>query len=53
MKINEKGFWMKYGTPEYDGKPFIWSESEWSDQPLREVPDIVEGQFQLTNVYME
>lgn len=49
----EKGFWMKYGTAEYDGEPFIWSESDWSDQELRNVPDRVEGEFELTNVYMK
>ncbi len=48
-----KGFWMKYGTAEYDGKPFIWSQSEWKDQKLRGVPDRVDGEFELFNVYME
>ncbi len=37
---------MKYGTPVFDGKPFIWSESDWSDQVLRFVPDVVAGDWQ-------
>ncbi|MBK8050614.1 MAG: hypothetical protein IPK16_28030 [Anaerolineales bacterium] len=39
-------FWMKYGTPVFDGKPFIWSESQWKGQPLRHVPDVVAGDWQ-------
>lgn len=40
-------FWMKYGTAEFKGKPFIWSESAWKSQPLRGVPDRVEGPWAL------
>lgn len=39
-------FWMKYGTPHVHGKPFIWSDSQWSSQKRRDVPDIVNGSFQ-------
>ncbi|RIK09553.1 MAG: hypothetical protein DCC49_05865 [Acidobacteria bacterium] len=44
-------FWMKYGTPVFEpppaggGKPFIWSESQWSNQKLRQVPDVVTGEW--------
>jgi hypothetical protein len=34
-------FWMKYGTPVFIGKPFIWSESQWKNQKLRDVPNVV------------
>ena len=47
-----KAFWMKFGTPYIDGKPFIWSESQWKGQKLREVPDIVDGQWVLLNAYV-
>ncbi len=47
-----KTFWMKFGTPYIDGKPFIWSESQWKGQKLREVPDIVDGQWTLLNAYV-
>ena len=40
-------FWMKYGTAVFKGKPFIWSESAWKSQPLRGVPDRVEGPWVL------
>ncbi len=40
-------FWMKFGTAEFDGEPFIWSESQWKDWELRNVPDRLEGEFQL------
>lgn len=47
-----KAFWMKFGTPYIDGKPFIWSESQWKDQKLREVPDVVDGEWTLLNAYI-
>lgn len=46
-------FWMKFGTPKIDGKPFIWSESQWSDQPLRDAPNVVDGDFQLLGLHLE
>lgn len=45
--------WMKYGTAIIDDKPFIWSESQWSDQTLRGVPDSVNGTFQLLRSYIK
>jgi len=45
-------FWMKFGTAKINNTPFIWSESDWSDQPLRNVPDVVDGEFILPNNYM-
>ncbi len=45
-----QAFWMKYGTPHISGKPFIWSESLWAGQKLREVPNVVDGNYQLLNL---
>ena len=47
-----KAFWMKYGTPHVNGKPFIWSESAWKGQKLRDVPNTVDGTFTLLNTYI-
>ena len=47
-----KTFWMKYGTPSINGKPFIWSESLWSGWKLRSVPDRVDGEYTLLNAYI-
>ncbi|MBN1995245.1 MAG: hypothetical protein JW953_21325 [Anaerolineae bacterium] len=47
-----KAFWMKYGTPSVDGKPFIWSESEWKGQKLRDVPDRLDGEWTFLNGYI-
>ncbi|MFQ3573732.1 MAG: hypothetical protein SNJ53_03770, partial [Thermodesulfovibrionales bacterium] len=47
-----KAFWMKYGTPIINGKPFIWSESQWRGQKLRDVPDVVDGSYNLLNTYI-
>lgn len=47
-----KTFWMKFGTPYIDGKPFIWSESQWRDQKLRDAPDVVDGQWELLHAYI-
>lgn len=46
------GFWMLYGTPTVDGKPFIWSQSLWSTQKRRDVPDRVDGTFTLMPLYL-
>ena len=45
-------FWMKFGTPYVDGKPFIWSESQWKGTKLRYVPDRIDGEFTLLNEYI-
>ena len=44
------GFWMRYGTTSINGKPFIWSESLWSNAVHRFVPDVVAGEFQLLKI---
>ncbi|HOP40388.1 MAG TPA: hypothetical protein PLI53_05040 [Geobacteraceae bacterium] len=41
------GFWMLYGTPKVKGSPFIWSQSSWKWQTLRDVPDRLDGTFTL------
>jgi hypothetical protein len=46
-------FWMKYGSATFNGKPFIWSKSEWKGQKLRWVPDKVYGEFILINTYIK
>ena len=46
------GFWMLYGTPRVNGAPFIWSQSSWKWQKLRDVPDRVEGEFTLMPLYL-
>ena len=51
-KAPSTGFWMLYGTPKIGGKPFIWSESIWKTQTLRDVPDRVEGSFTLMPLYL-
>jgi hypothetical protein len=47
------GFWMLYGTPKINGKPFIWSESSYSWQKLRDVPDRVDGEYVLIPLYLK
>ena len=48
-----KSFWMKYGTPYVNGQPFIWSLSQWSGQKLRNVPDMIDGQYHDLNLYLK
>jgi hypothetical protein len=50
MNSPNKAFWMKWGTTEVNGKPFIWSQSQWASQVLRDVPDVLTGQYQLLNL---
>ncbi|MBI4280371.1 MAG: hypothetical protein HY660_18105 [Armatimonadetes bacterium] len=45
-------FWMKFGTPVFNGKPFVWSQSPWKGQKLRGVPDVVDGRWTLLNAYV-
>jgi len=47
-----RAFWMKYGTPVINEKPFIWSASAWKGQKLRHVPDIVDGRFTLLKAHI-
>lgn len=52
-------FWMLYGTPFTDGKPFIWSESQWfkykNDPKFRFdfVPDELKGHWNETNLFLD
>lgn len=46
------GFWMLYGTPYVNGAPFIWSQSVWKWQKLRDVPDRIDGAFTLMPLYL-
>lgn len=46
------GFWMLYGTPYVNGKPFIWSQSLWSGKTLRNVTDRLDGHFTLVQPYL-
>lgn len=45
-------FWMLYGTAKINSKPFIWSESAWKTQTLRDVPDRLDGSFTLMPLYL-
>lgn len=47
------GFWMLYATPRVNGKPFVWSQSSYSWQKLRDVPDTLDGKFVLIPLYMK
>jgi hypothetical protein len=52
LDSENRSFWMKFGSPIVNGKPFIWSESQWSSQKLRDVPDSIDGSFNLMNTYI-
>lgn len=50
-------FWMLYGTPVIDGKPFIWSESQWAEYKKNQdkdmVPDRLEGAWNEIKLFMD
>lgn len=46
-------FWMLYGTAEIDGKPFIWSESQWKDVQLDHVPDRLQGAWRRIKIFID
>ena len=53
LRAKTTGFWMRYGTPVVNGTPFIWSQSSWKWQKLRDVPDRVDGVFTLMPLHMK
>jgi len=52
LKSPNRSFWMKFGTPVIKGEPFIWSRSRWKGQKLRDVPDSVDGKYELLHTYI-
>jgi hypothetical protein len=48
-----ESFWMVYGTSKINGKPFIWSESQWKNVPLEYVPDKLEGKWERVKMFMK
>ena len=52
LAASNSGFWMLYGTPYINGAPFIWSQSSWNWQKLRNVPDRLDGVFTLMPLYL-
>jgi hypothetical protein len=52
LSAGSSGFWMLYGTPHVNGAPFVWSQSAWKWQKLRDVPDRIDGTFTLMSLYL-
>ncbi len=52
LTSNVRGFWMRYGTAYYDGKPFIWSQSDFSSWPHPDVPDALDGVFTYLKLHL-
>jgi hypothetical protein len=52
LKSKNRAFWMKLGSAKIKGKPFIWSQSKWKGQKLRDVPDAIDGNFHYLNTYI-
>ena len=50
-------FWMKFGSPYIDGKPFVWSDSVWASFKEPEetdcIPDAIDGRWNLVKMFME
>jgi hypothetical protein len=52
VSASNAGFWMLYGTAKINDTPFIWSQSLWKGQKLRDVPDRLDGRFTLMPLYL-
>ncbi len=52
IPASNTGFWMLYGTAKVNGTPFIWSQSLWKGQTLRDIPDRIDGSFTLMPLYL-
>ena len=46
-------FWMRWGTPYYEGKPFIWSESAFASWPHPGVPNVLGGTFTRLKLHLK
>jgi hypothetical protein len=53
LESKRTGFWMLFGTPHVNGEPFVWSQSSWKWQQLKDVPDRVDGSFTLVPLYLK
>ena len=53
----QTSFWMKYGTPYIDGKPFVWSLSKWAKfkdpEEVDFIPDAIDGRWNKVKMFME
>ncbi len=51
----KSSFWMRFGTPEINGKPFIWTESKWKEfrDQFSFVPNKLEGAWNETKLFMD
>ena len=47
------GFWMLFGTASIHGAPFVWSQSSWKWQKLRDVPDRLAGEYTLIPLHLK
>lgn len=53
---SKASFWMRFGTPEIEGKPFIWNESAWSQYWNKDksgVPNRLDGSWHETKLFMK
>jgi hypothetical protein len=53
MQSKATGFWMRFATASVHGAPFIWSQSSWKWQKLRDVPDRLDGPFTLMPLHLQ
>ncbi len=53
ISASNTGFWMLYGTAKVNQAPFVWSQSIWKGQKLRNVPDRLDGSFTLMPLYLK
>jgi hypothetical protein len=53
LQSKATGFWMRFATATVHGTPFIWSQSSWKWQKLRDVPDRLDGPFTLMPLHLQ
>lgn len=53
LRSTATGYWMRFATPTVNGAPFVWSQSSWKWQKLRDVPDRLDGAFTLMPLHMD
>jgi hypothetical protein len=43
---------MLFGTPKNNGQPFVWSQSSYAWQKLRDVPNLLDDGYVLPPLYL-
>lgn len=53
LAYKKTSFGMLFGSAHINGPPFIWSQSVWPTQKLRDVSNVWDGEFTVIPLYIK